>query len=177
MLSCDPDHLAFASVRLNQAYKSSLCITNNDSTSVEFSIRSTSPRYSISPNRARLDAGKSIVVTVRLFVSATNPAPDATTSPKSDFLLLKTLYSEQRVRVSFQLFNKREGTTSRSLSPSRQRVSIYSPGDRDRDRAPDSPVPPLPAEMVPRTELQSLAKTLEQERLIFEEKSAKVSNF
>ena len=172
MLSCEPDCLAFASVRLNQAYKSSLCITNNDSASVEFSIRSTSPRYSISPNRARLDAGKSIVVTVRLFVSATNPAPDATTSPKNDFLVLKTLYSEQRVRVSFQLFNKREGSTSRSLSPSRQIFNSYSPSYR----APDSPAPMFPEELVPRTELQLTTKTLEQERLMFEEKSAKVRN-
>ena len=218
MFVCEPEELNFSNVRLNQAYKSSLCITNTHSSSVEFSIRSTSPRYSISPNRARLDPGASIVVTVRLFVSQTNPAGDAASSiPKTDSLILKSLYSEQKISVSFLMFNKRDKSIS-SRSPSPSRRSVVNPtdgrGTPSRQEATDnfathntrsppsyfnaSPprtkpnIPPrnnhdddnlryygqtildTGDDLVPRSELLELQKTMDQDKLMFEEKSEKV---
>ena len=136
MLGIEPESLEFKNVRPNQAYSTSVCITNNADSSLEFTLRATSPRYSISPNRVRLEAGQSIVVTVRLFVSQAKAISSSST--KNDSLVLKCLYSEQRVPVSYSLYRKPAGTRGRSRSPSpapmrRSKSPIRTPQRRVED--------------------------------------------
>jgi hypothetical protein len=69
MLVIEPGALTFRDVRLNQAYTTSLCITNPLTASVEFSLRPSAPRYIVTPGKVTLQGGQSIVVSVRLFLS------------------------------------------------------------------------------------------------------------
>lgn len=199
MLITEPEILAFNNVRLNQAYSSSLCITNSADSSLEFTLRATSPRYSISPNRVRLDAGASAVVTVRLFVSQAH----ASAGTKADYLVLKCLYSEQRLPVSYTLYKKAPGGRSRSPSPAPSRPSrspsrtpqakseirpdgsppaalrFMQSTSSSRGRSPPpSPPPdrhaPQDEQYVPRSEYARVCSAWEDERLMFEQRSEKV---
>lgn len=62
MLEVSPSSLTFRDVRLNNAYVNSVCITNPLPATVEFTLRASSQRYSLTPNRVTLSAGQSIVV-------------------------------------------------------------------------------------------------------------------
>lgn len=121
----EPKALAFRDVRLNQAYTTSLCLTNTYSASVEVTLIPSSSRYTVSPSKIHLTAGQSIVVTVRLFLSHyPNFSKGSPTHEES--ITIKSSYFEHQVGVSFSL-HSRDATTSasssRSLSPSlRSRV-------------------------------------------------------
>mgnify|MGYP002214535650 CR=1 FL=1 len=62
MLEVSPESLVYRDVRLNNAYVNSICITNPLPATVEFTLRPSSQRYSLVPNRITLAAGQSIVV-------------------------------------------------------------------------------------------------------------------
>lgn len=124
MLDIEPKGLSFRDVRLNQAYTTSLCITNPLTASVEFTLRPSSPRYSITPNRVNLQGGQSIVVTVRLFLSH-YPNYNRGVRGQEDTIHIKSAYFEQKVDVSFFLHSRDVGTTassSRSPSPTGGRI-------------------------------------------------------
>jgi hypothetical protein len=217
MLAFEPEALTFGNVRLNQAYNTSICITNNEVHPVEFSLRCTSPRYSVSPNRVKLDVGKCQVVNVRLFVSQTTAGASTTSSSmgtatpsKSDFLIVKSLYFEHRVPISYAIV-KRARTASRSPSPQRgpgTSSSFESSARMDQGPVPSAspPRPPFRRERDPSARVDVLARPetdedqtesrpttagnggdaelrreylaamrrLEEERLMFDEKSEKV---
>jgi uncharacterized coiled-coil protein SlyX len=121
----EPRAIAFRDVRLNQAYTTSLCLTNTYSASVEVSLIPPSSRYTINPNKIHLTAGQSIVVTVRLFLSH-YPNFSKGSQSHEESITIKSSYFEHQVGVSFSL-HSRDATTSssssRSLSPSlRSRV-------------------------------------------------------
>ena len=69
ILHYEPAVLSFRDVRLNHPYSTSLSITNPMTAGVEFTLRTSSARYSVTPNRVYLNAGQSIVVTVKLLLN------------------------------------------------------------------------------------------------------------
>lgn len=216
MLSFEPEALSFGNVRLNQAYNTSICITNNEAHPVEFSLRCTSPRYSVSPNRVKLEAGRCQVVNVRLFVSqagvsSATASSGPTTPAKTDFLIVKSLYFEHKVPISY-VVAKRSSASSRSPSPQRggavgtSSVDVSarvdrgpsasvspprSPARRQRtapasssssahpetEEGPGGASPPrhaTEADVALRRDYLAAMRRLEQERIIFDEKSEKV---
>ena len=138
----EPRALVFQGVRLNQAYTTSLCISNKYTSAVDFSIQPSSTRYTVNPNRVNLSPGQSIVVTVRLFLNH-NPSLSEGSNLHEDLIFVKSSYFEHEVSVKFTLSTKdtavssrqsiflnntaEEGKTRQSISPSlRNRVAHQS---------------------------------------------------
>jgi hypothetical protein len=171
----------------------------------------------VSPNRVRLDPGTSVVITVRLFVSQASPAVgNAQDSPKLDQIILKSLYSEQRIPLSYTVYRKSVGArvASRSPSPAGKRIgdgstqsasqnalTDHQTEDLQRMQTPSRSPPkeslspaklskspprstrktsspprarPPDDDVVPRAEHNRVLNLLEQERIMFEQKSEKV---
>ena len=129
MLEISPESLVFHDVRINNAYLNSLCITNPLQASVEFTLRPSSPRYTLTPNRINLSAGQSIVVTVRLFLSH-YPNSFKGTRGQEDCIIIKSSYFEQKVSLTFFLHNRDSSSLSRSRSYSplgKSEISQYTP--------------------------------------------------
>lgn len=177
--------LIFREVFLNQAYTTSVCVTNPLTAPVEFTLRPSSPRYTVTPNRVNLSGGQSIVVTVRLFLSH-YPNFRQGLRGQDDTIHIKSAYFEQKVDVSFFL-HSRDSTTltsrSRSSSPMRQ---VFGGGSTDslaelqkQVHAKDVNISHLESII---TQLESkypsvqeiVRSRIEQERAVFEEKSEKV---
>jgi hypothetical protein len=117
MLDVSPSSLVFRDVRLKQAYSTSLCISNQLNASVEFTIRTSSPRYSVTPSNLTLHAGQSVVVTVRLFLSSF-PNQSRGATGQDDFILIKSSYFDQKVKTTLFLNNNTPTSTAASSSSS-----------------------------------------------------------
>ena len=182
MLDVEPSSVCFKDVRLNQAYTSSLCITNPLSAAVDFTLRPSSPRFTCSPNRVNLTAGQSIVVTIRLFLSH-YPNYSRGISGQEDTIHIKSSYFEQRVPATFFLHSR--DSTTRSQSPSRVSLKPASHLEiitelqaqlRSKDekiKLLENTVGQLESKFP--SVRQIIANRIEQERSVFEEKSEKVS--
>jgi hypothetical protein len=185
MLAVEPKSLSFQDVRLNQAYTASLCITNPLSISVDFSLRPSSSRYTITPNKVNLSAGQSIVVSVRLFLSH-YPNYTKGVRGQDDTIHIKSSYFDQQVDVSFFLHSrdtstKAAATRSRSPSPARASEPYESILELQAQlKAKDLKIKQM-EDIIGQLEskypsLQDIVRNrLEQERAIFEEKSEKVT--
>jgi hypothetical protein len=193
MLDIEPKSLVYRDVRLNQAYSSSICITNPLTASVEFTLRPSSPRYTITPNRVNLNGGQSIVVSVRLFLSH-YPNYSKGVRGQDDTIHIKSSYFEQKVDVTFFLHSRDSVTTastSRSLSPNvrssrgnKDRITgnvVYDPLSELQSQIyiKDNKIKELEG-IIGQLEskypsMQEIIRSrLEQERSVFEEKSEKV---
>jgi hypothetical protein len=186
MLDIEPKSLVFRDVRLNQAYTTSLCIANPLPSSVEFTLRPSSPRYTITPNRVNLSGGQSIVVSVRLFL-AHYPNYGKGVKGQDDSIQIKSSYFEQKVDVSFFLHSRDTGT-ARSLSPSaRGSTNVKGTNNsyetitelQSQLRMKDNKISQM-EEIIGQLEskypsMQEIIKSrINRERDIFEEKSEKV---
>lgn len=185
-MNFEPKQLTFRDVRLNQAYTTSLCITNPLTAAVEFTLRASSPRYSISPNRVVLNPNQSIVVTIRLFLNH-YPNVQKGLQGQEDSIHIKSPYFDQKVQVDFFLHN--QSARSRSASPIRGTPA----GVPDKSRPGTDLISDLNAQLKVKDhrieQLQSIVANLEskhpnleeivrakieKEREVFEEKSEKV---
>ena len=186
MMELEPKALTFRDVFLNQAYTSSVCITNPLTAPVEFTLRPSSPRYTVTPNRVNLSGGQSIVVTVRLFLSH-YPNFRQGLRGQDDTIHIKSAYFEQKLDVAFFL-HSRDSTTlasrSRSSSPMRPGMAAAVAGDslaelQRQVHAKDAKIAQLET-IIGQLEskypsVQEIVRNrIEQERVIFEEKSEKV---
>ena len=185
MLDIEPKSLVFRDVRLNQAYTTSLCIANPLPSSVEFTLRPSSPRYTITPNRVNLSGGQSIVVSVRLFL-AQYPNYNKGVKGQDDSIQIKSSYFEQKVDVSFFL-HSRDAGTSRSISPSTRGSTVKGTNSsyetitelQSQLRIKDNKIAQM-EEIIGQLEskypsMQEIIKSrVNRERDIFEEKSEKV---
>lgn len=192
MLDIEPKSLVYRDVRLNQAYTSSICITNPLTASVEFTLRPSSPRYTITPSRINLNGGQSLVVSVRLFLSH-YPNYSKGVRGQDDTIHIKSSYFEQKVDVTFFLHSRDSATiasTSRSLSPTMRSnrdnnlnsgIISYDPLSELQSQlyVKDNKIKELEG-IIGQLEskypsMQEIIRSrLEQERSVFEEKSEKV---
>lgn len=192
MMEVEPKSLSFQDVRLNQSYSTSLCISNPLAASVEFTLRPSTPRYTISPNRVNLSPGQSIVVTVRLFLSH-YPNYARGVHGQEDAIHLKSSYFDQRINVTFFL-HSRDAQLHRPNSRSQSPVRSSSVPDKQKGRSESLEiVQELQAQIALKNSrikvledtvgnleskhpsIQQIVKNkIEQERATFEEKSEKV---
>lgn len=172
MIDIEPPALEFRDVRLNQAYSTSLCLTNPLSGAVDITLKASSPRYTVSPARLTLNPGQSVVVTVRLYVAHFPNYNKGVQGHHEDFISIKSLYFEQKVDIT--LFLHKRDITSRSQSPHRTKLNDSSSKDamiqqlQEANRQLQEKYPDFQ---------QLLDNRLAMERQIFEEKSEKVLNF
>ena len=184
MMEVEPKNLVYRDVRLNQSYSTSLCISNPLTASVEFTLRPSSPRYTVSPNRVNLMGGQSIVVTVRLFLTHF-PNYSKGVKGQDDHIVLKSSYFEQKVDVTFFLHSRDSSSAaSRSQSPSRvgekrskeleivEELHSQLKLKDDKIRLLEQTVGYLESKHPSIQEI--LRNRVEQERTVFEEKSEKV---
>ena len=115
-MEVEPKSLVFRDVRLQHAYTTSCCITNQQSSVLSAELISNSSRYSITPNRINLTPGSSIVVTVRLFLNH-YPSFNRDSEGYDDVIKIKSSYFEQTVGITFFLHSRDSITRARSLSP------------------------------------------------------------
>lgn len=186
-MNFEPKQLTFRDVRLNQAYTTSLCITNPLTAAVEFTLRASSPRYSISPNRVVLNPNQSIVVTVRLFLNH-YPNVQKGVQGQEDSIHIKSPYFDQKIQVDFYLHN--QSVRSRSASPVERAVKAAA---GEHSRSGTDLLSDLNAQLKVKDhrieQLQNIVANLEskhpnleeivrakieKEREVFEEKSEKV---
>lgn len=201
MLDIDPSHLEFRDVQLNQAYTSSVRITNPLTVTLEFTVRPSSSKYTIVPNKIVLSPGQSIMVSVRLFVSHYSNYAKGVDGQK-DAIQIKSPYFEQKISTIFFLKAKDSSISSsstnisfrsRSASPLPRSITETSAKSKPAQGSMDNPVDELMRqirikdsrikqleEIVSELEskypsLQKIVNTrIEQERINFEEKSMKV---
>jgi hypothetical protein len=117
MMEISPEALVFRDVRLNSAYVSSVCVTNPLPATVEFILKPSSQRYSVTPNRVTLAAGQSIVLTVRLFLSH-YPNSLKGFRGQEDHVQVKSSYFEQKIPLTFFLHSKDGSPVARARSHS-----------------------------------------------------------
>lgn len=183
----EPSVITFREVRLNQAYTTSVCLSNPLSAAVDFQLRPSNPRYTISPTKIHLNAGQSIVITIKLFL---NHYPNLTKGIKGldDYIFIKSTYFDQKIPIQLTL----SSTLARSRSPSPSSMAgVRSSRDQLKDK-PDL-VQELQGQINKKDQqIMSLQETIgqlqakypnlqdiiqsriSQERNIFEEKSEKV---
>ena len=148
---------------------SSLCVTNSLSTAVEFSLRPSSSKYSVSPNKVTLNAGQSIVVTVKLFLSH-YPNYNRGINGQDDTIQIKTAYFEQKVDCCFFLHSRDSDSKTRSQSPTSRnpKAALYDEKIKLLEENLSSLESKFP-------NIQLIVKnSLAIERIAFEEKSEKV---
>lgn len=187
----EPQVVVFRDVRLHQSYTTNLCITNPMSASVDFTIRCSSTRYSVSPNRVHLQPKQSIVITIKLFLNH-YPKISQSTINKSieDYLHIKSTYFDQKVPLEFFLSASLLPSMFRSASPPVRRNELSSTSNQK----PTSTLHELQAQVNQKDrriadleaqvagleskypDLQAMIRLkLEEERASFEEKSQKVN--
>ena len=196
-MDISPNTLVFRDIHLNQSYTSSLCISNPWTTSVEFTLRPSSSRYVVTPNRVALSSGQSIVVTVRLFLSHF-PNYSKGIRGQEDTIHVKSTYFEQNVNMTFFLHDRGGEANSSQQALARSRSS--SPSGRGAGgglstRVPRDTLVELQQQLASKDEktrrlegiitqleskypsVQEIVKSkVEQERIVYEEKSEKVRN-
>jgi hypothetical protein len=123
MIIIEPSSLGFRDVRPNQAYSNSLCITNPLQAPVQFNLRPSSTRFTVSPSKVNLMAGQSIVVTVKLFLT-NYPNFNGNSDGFEEFILLKSAFFEQKIGLMFYLRDRDiRANTIRSVSPARRETA------------------------------------------------------
>jgi hypothetical protein len=201
MLDIDPKLITFRDVRLNTSYSSTFTIANPLTVSVEFSLKTSSSRYTVNPSSILLQPNQSMVITVRLFLSNYSNISRGIRG-QEDQITIKSSYFEQKVDLMFYL---REYNTTSSSSPSPLRggsrsgtpvrassASALTSAAPDRAGGSRSKMShadeiKLKNDMIQRLEeenqlLQSkypnmqdvIRSRIEQERIQFEEKSEKI---
>eukprot|EP01038_Epipyxis_sp_PR26KG_P009211 gene9211-12422_t len=110
-MELEPKVLVFRDVRLNQSYTTSLCVTNPSKTSVEFTLRTSSPKCTVTPNRVTLSSGQSIVITVRLFLK-NHPLVNKDGKFNSESIHIKSTFFEQKVPV--EIYDHRTENSERN---------------------------------------------------------------
>jgi hypothetical protein len=125
IIDCEPSLISFQDVRINQNYVATLTLRNTLSASLDLTIRPSSARYTVSPNRIHMSPRQSIVCTVRFSLSR-YPANwnKGVQHGMEDYLLLKSDYFDQRIPCEYFLsssgvLHSAVTTRSRSQSPSR----------------------------------------------------------
>lgn len=182
MLDIEPRSIVFRDIRLNQSYTSSLCITNPLPTPVSFTLRPSSSRYVVSPNRINLAGGQSIVVTVRLYVS-NFPNYAKGVRGHDDAIHIQSSFFEQKIDAVMYL-HKRDTLPSRSPSPQGRHVSERNATDviaemntvvHNRDNQISQLKQIISQYESDRPDIKEIITSrVEQEKLAFEEKSEKV---
>lgn len=203
----EPKFLEFRDIRLNQAYTTSLCITNTYQSTVDFTLEPSSSRFAVNPSRVNLSSGQSIVVTVRLFLNHIPSISDGV-GQHGDSVRIVSSYFEHVVNLSYSLHSREAGAHS-STSTLRNRIpaahtqiprssslsSLQNAVAADVSESSLSKVTDLEMKLTAKVktieQLECIIKQLEskfpsiqevvrnrveQERLIFEEKSVKVAN-
>jgi hypothetical protein len=84
MLHIEPEELVFQNVQLKQTYKQSIRITNSLQVPVEFTIRSSHARYTVSPAAMTLKAGETSTVEVALKILHEIRPPTVAGVPQAD---------------------------------------------------------------------------------------------
>lgn len=125
MLNVEPQSLVFRNVTLNQTYTTSVCISNPLTAGVDISLRPSNPRYQLSPNKATLGPGQSVVVTVRLLL-AHYPNMKKGVQGVEDTLHIKSRYFEQSVSVTFFLDQSHTGMGAMSALEGRPPLNARS---------------------------------------------------
>ena len=206
----EPQFIEFRDIRLNQAYTTSLCITNTYPSTVDFAIEPSSSRFAVNPSRVNLSSGQSIVVTVRLFLNH-NPNISDGSSQYGDSIRIVSSYFEHAVNVTYSLHNKETGAHPSSsiaqslrnrLPATHQQIlgtlslsSTQNAVAADVSDSSSSKVKELETKLSSKVktieQLECIIKQLEskfpsiqevvrnrieQERIVFEEKSVKVAN-
>ncbi len=112
----EPRVLVFRDIRVNCSYSTSVCITNPLNAAVEFTLKPSSPRYTVNPRKVYLASGQSIVVTVKLFL---HHMPNFGQHMKSndDCIILKSAYFDQKIVIECSLHATASASRSRSPSP------------------------------------------------------------
>ena len=135
MMNVEPQALVFRNVILNQTYTTSMCISNPMSVSVEFTLRASNSRYTLTPNKVTLGGGQSVIITVRLLV-AHYPNISMGFKGVEDYIHIKSHYFEQNVSVTFFLdTGNRSALEGRPLLTSAN-VSDTPGGVRSRSTSP-----------------------------------------
>ena len=197
-MNVEPSSLVFRSVALNQAYTASLSISNPLTAPVEFTLRASNPRYTLSPNKVTLVPNQQVIITVRLLLNH-YPNKAKGKQGQEDTIHIKSPYFEQMVNVVFFLVEQTgasigalEGThIQRSASPGAIRASTSGEVHAHANKTTDTMVElqhQLDAKDQKIEHLQTIIKELEspypdireviknhvqQENDIFEEKSEK----
>lgn len=118
-MQLEPNSIQFREVRLHQVYSSSLCLTNRLEGAVDLRLRCSSARLSVSPSKARLVPGQSLVVTIKLFL---NHLPSSSSSVAlEDWVEIKSSFFDQKVSVfihPLRLSSSKPPSRSSSPSPS-----------------------------------------------------------
>lgn len=119
----EPDSLSFQEVRLNQAYTTSLCVSNPLNAPVDFVVSTTSARVKVSPSKVHLNAGQSIVLTVRLFL---NHFPPASREGKqiTDYLMVKSVFFDHKIPVSIRVVDPAVRSRSPSPAPGKRKGEV-----------------------------------------------------
>ena len=191
----EPESFEFRAVRLNQAYTTSLCVTNTFPTAVDFTLSPSSSRITISPSRVNLPSGQSIVVTIRLYLNHNSDLAEGT-SNHEEAITIRSSFFVHTVKVSYILHGRDLGSrTNRSMSMSLRNSIASSEGDVSHQKVPEevNRIKDLERQLSVKnktiqqlesivTELESkfpsikevVRNRVDQERMNFEEKSEKV---
>ena len=191
MLQIEPSSLIFRDVKLNQAYTSTITITNPLSVTVDFTLKPSSSKYTLSPSKIALNSNDSIVITIRLLIPHyTNYTKDL--NGKNDYISIKSLFFEQKIETIYYLHENILHNRSRTPSPARnitksvnENIKNLNENNNFNDLLKQIEIKDklIKQQQSIINELQSanpsLSKvindSIEQERLQFEEKSEKVS--
>jgi hypothetical protein len=203
----EPKYLEFRDIRLNQAYTTSLCITNTYQSTVDFTLEPSSSRFAVNPSRVNLSSGQSIVVTVKLFLNHIPNISDGV-GQHGDSIRVVSSYFEHVVNLTYSLHSKETGahpitSTLRHRIPaahpqiprSSSLSSIQNAVAADVSDSSSSKVTDLETKLSAKVktieQLECIIEQLEskfpsiqevvrnrveQERLVFEDKSVKVAN-
>ena len=155
-MEVEPKSLIFRDVRLQQQYTNSLCITNQQSSTLSAELIPNSSRYSITPNRINLTPGSSIVVTVRLFLNH-YPSFSRDSEGYDDVIKIKSSYFEQTVGITLFLHSRDATTRARSLSP--------APSTRSNDVGTTNSIRSKTTELEKEISLQAKTIRLQQSQI------------
>lgn len=159
MLKVEPTKVVFRDLRLNQPYTTSLCITNPLDVSVDFAIRPNHSRYQVSPSSVHLEPGKSIVVTLKAYLS-NYPKINRGEKGFNDFILLVSSFFQQKIDLNLTFpkdTENHEPSSNHNTSSERTNPQAFS----------DEKFPDFEA---------ILEERIQQERAAFEEQSQKVNS-
>jgi hypothetical protein len=138
MLHIEPEELVFANVQLKQTYKQSIRVANPLQVPVEFTIRSSHARYTVSPAAMTLKAGETGTVEVALKILHEIRPPTVAGVPQADHSIkdvfhLRSQFFAQRFHAvmypATAAANQRPGSAAaspRSVSNSAQPSPSHS---------------------------------------------------
>jgi hypothetical protein len=174
----DPQVVHFRNVRSHQSYSTSLCVTNTLDAVVDFTIRASSSKVTVSPGKIHLNPQQSIVVTLRLFL---NQIPNHLNDNLiQEYVHFKSTFLEHKIPIEIHLASSTlSHSRSRSPSPSIRGKSLNEQEISLLINSKDAKIQEL-QEIIGYVEnktpnfQQIIQSKLEEQEKIFEEKSAKV---